>query len=226
MPDTSHRLVAVEDALRVLDEEGAQSIATLARELGIRRLEARIVLLHAHWHGLVRTTGRDGWELSDRGRQALAGRLDHPSIPASVRALRARASAFAWRRRLRPGYIARGGVPLALGAVVCVAGVAVASSSLPSGPAPPPIAKAHVKRVRHHRRHGSPLGARTVVTRTTIIAPRSFVRPARVTVVAIHSLQKRQTRHHRRALVVGPRQLGANSQQISGVARRHQHKRR
>jgi hypothetical protein len=222
----SNRLVALEDALRVLDEAGPQSITALARELEIRRLEARIVLLHAHWHGLARPASRDLWSISDRGRQALAGQLASPSIPTYVRGLRAHASAFLWRRRLRPGYLARGGVPLALGALVCVAGVAVASSGLPSGPVPPPIAKAQTRHLRHRRHRHFPARTHTLRTPTAITTEHRLERPATVTAVtSTGGIQTQRIRQHRRVLVIGARQLPAGAQRVR-VAARHQRRRR
>jgi hypothetical protein len=118
---------------------------------------------------------------------------------------------------LDPRYLARRGVPLAMGAIVCAGGVAVASSRLESAQGPP-IAPAHVKS-HVHRRHTHARGAETMVfhsttrvhhrTRATLVAAAPRVRHVRVPVV--HQSHRRvqtpcgqhRRGHGRRAGVTG-----------------------
>lgn len=208
-PESPHRLVALEDVLRLLDEAGPASSDALARELGLFRLDARMLLLRAHWYGLVRTSDHGEWAISDRGRELLAGRTNAPGLAAYLARLRASASRFAWRRRLRPGYIARGGVSLGLAAVVCVAGVAVASNSLPTAASPPAVAPTHVKHVRRHRRRIR-VGTQAVLA-TTVVASRS-VEPTgvqvTVTPIAAAPRQRIQVRTRRHAATSGHMRVG------------------
>ena len=205
MPESKrpHRLIAVEDVLRVLDAAGPLSIDAIARRLELDQLEARMVLLHAHWHGLVRANRGGEWTISERGRDVLVGQVGRRSLATSVRGLRAAAAAEAWRRRLRPAYIARGGLPLALGAVVCVAGVAVASSSLPTG-GPPSLPAPHVKRIRHHRHRHVRLERRTLYRTTVITTQHRLERSGlTVTVTRVPSVQQQLVGQHRRTLATG-----------------------
>ncbi len=154
MPEngTSHRLVGLQDALRVLDRAGPVSSAALAHELGLHRLEVRMMMLQAHWYGLVRATNRGEWAISQRGREALAGRAAPPSIPEQLRTARAAVSGYRWRRRWRLAYLTSGSVPVMLGVLICAAAsAAVATNSVPIL-APPP---AQVRPHRHHHHHGT-----------------------------------------------------------------------
>jgi hypothetical protein len=218
--ELSHRLVALEDVLRLLDEAGALPSDVLARKLKLRRLEVRMVLLHAHWHGLVRAS-RDGeWTITELGHQALAGELAGPGLGAQLSSLRARASAFAWRRRLRPGYVARGGVSLALAAVVCVAGVAVASSNLPTfgPPALPPVH--HLKRSGHHHRRHLNLTRHTLYTATAITSRVQLERSRlTVTVTRLASLPARRVRERAHTPASGCRRRQAGCRTARGSGR-------
>jgi hypothetical protein len=215
--DTSDRLVAVEDVLRLLDEAGPLRGDALARALELHRLEARMVLLHAHWHGLVHA-GRGGeWAISERGRRALAGELTRPGLVAYLSGLRASASALLWRRRLRPGYIARGGVSLGLATVVAVAGVAVASSSLPIT-GPPTVPAVHAKHSRRHRHRHGRLAAHTLLTSTVVIASRRIERSRPVvTVIPAQSIHRLGRNH--------PLAFRVSTQRRHGSGR-HQHRHR
>jgi hypothetical protein len=207
----SHRLVAVEDVLRLLDEAEPLSSDAIARRLELGRLEARMVLLQAHWHGLVHASRRGEWTISERGRQALAGELIRPTIPEYLTRLRVSASELVWRRRLRPGHIARGGVSLALGAAVCVAGVAVASSSLPiSGP--PTIPQSHVRHARHHRHRRTRFG-QTALASTVVTTSRPIVSVVR-------------TPSPRHQLAQGNQRARKTSTQRARTSARHQHRHR
>ena len=181
----SNRLVAIDDVLRVLAEAGPLSDERLSRELGLQRLEARLIVLHAHWHGLVRTTDSGEWAITERGLEELSGDGARPNIAAYVQSARASVSALAWRQRLRPGYIARGGVSLALATVVCIAGVAVASSNLPNTIAGPPV---HVKRITHHRPRLIRLRGHVLIEATVNLTHRRLER-SRVLVTVSHVAQ-------------------------------------
>jgi hypothetical protein len=191
----SQRLVTLNDVLEVLTETGPLSSDALARRLRLSRLDARLVLVDAHAHGLVRTTARGQWELSVRGREALAMEL-HPdrravseprrrwSTASYLQGLRPSGGASRLLGALNPRHFARRGLPLALGAIVCAGGVAVASSRLESSPPPPVAATTHAKPAKHvrhaHRRsaqHAVLLGTATIHhrRRSTRVAATPFV---------------------------------------------------
>ena len=205
------RLVSVQDALRVLREAGPMSSDALARELSLRRLEARMILLHAHWHGLVQASRGGEWSISERGQEALAGRPTRPGLGEQLSGVRASLSALAWRRRLRPAYIARGGLPLALGAVVCAAGVAVASSNLPIA-GPPSVGSTHVKRVRHHRQRHIRLERRTLVGAIVVLS-QVRIEPSKVTVTVapVRAVHRQTVRRPHRTLTTTCRKHQASS---------------
>lgn len=154
-------MVALDDVLGALTEAGPLSTDALARELRLSRLDARLMLVDAHAHGLVRTNSRGEWAISDLGQEAIttgledsggAARPQHDrwSIAAYLQRLRASGGLTRWVGALRPRYLARRGLPLAMGAIVCAGGVAVASSRL-EGAEGPPVAATHVKAPTHRR---------------------------------------------------------------------------
>jgi hypothetical protein len=171
----STRLVAHKDVLGALEQEGPLSSEALAHRLKLNRLDARLVLVDAHAHGLVRTNNRGDWTITDVGREALtvdrAGddRADRHENGRRSAPYRQRLQAFLmgsrWREALRPRYLARHGLPLALGTIVCAGGVAVASSRLESSAGPvvattnvkagAPGRHAHVRHTRHLPRSGA-----------------------------------------------------------------------
>jgi hypothetical protein len=203
--ENPHRLVALEDVLRLLDEAGPLSSDQLARELGLLALDARILMLRAHWQGMVRTTSGRQWAISDRGREVLAGNAASPSISAHIQRLRAAASGLVWRQRLRPRYVARGGVSLALAAVVCLAGVAVASNTLPLSSGPPALPAPHVKHVTHRPRRRLSAQRRFVVSQT-VITSRHYERSrVYVTVTRARGLDLLRISKHRHTSGAGQR---------------------
>jgi hypothetical protein len=154
-------LVAHKDVLGILEQSGPLSSDAVARRLRLNRLDARLVLVDAHAHGLVRTNSRGDWAITDRGHDALTegleddgrfGRQDDARgvAPYSQR-LREFGAGSRWRQVLDPRYLARRGVPLALGAIVCAGGVAVASSRLEGSAGPPVVANTNVKSAPHVR---------------------------------------------------------------------------
>ena len=160
--DMTGRLVELEDVLGALSDAGPVSIDELALRLGLNRLDARIVLLDAHAHGLVCTTSRGDWAISDRGREALAMRAAQNKrglrtgsfVQGLGLALRLRAcfEGFPWHLGLRPRHLGRRGVALALALLVGVGGVAVASGRL-GVPAIAPDDASTITKPRVHIRH-------------------------------------------------------------------------
>ena len=159
----SHRFVALEDVLRALEQSGPLSTGALARRLRLNRLDARLVLVDAHAHGLVRTTGRGDWAITGRGREALTTELGIARRPGRAEEswwrptphlgrIRGFAIGSRWRELLHPRYLARRGLPLALGAIACAGGVAVASSRL-EGSAPAPVLATTNANAPPHSRH-------------------------------------------------------------------------
>ena len=67
----STRLVALKDVLGALEQTGPQSSDALARRLRLNRLDARLMLVDAHAHGLVRANMRGHWAITQLGREAL-----------------------------------------------------------------------------------------------------------------------------------------------------------
>lgn len=158
-----HTLVALDDVLGALAERGPLSSEELARRLGLTRLDARMVLVDAHAHGLVGTNNRGQWEISDDGRDALMagaaqGLSDKNRLAAgqanrwALLAARFQRPRPSWPPRLRPRHLGRGSVALALGMLVSAGGVAVANSGLPSFSSPPVITATHSKPRAHGRR--------------------------------------------------------------------------
>ncbi len=151
----SQRFVALKDVLGALEQAGPLSSDVLAHRLRLSRLDARLVLVDAHAHGLVRTDSRGNWAITDVGHEALT--MDLADAGSAVRhedgwrsAHRlARFQAFwagsRWREVLHPRYLARHGLALALGTIVCAGGVAVASSRLESSAGGPAVATTNVK---------------------------------------------------------------------------------
>jgi hypothetical protein len=160
-------LVALKDVLGALEQEGPLSSDALARRLRLNRLDARMVLVDAHAHGLVRANSRGDWAITHLGRDALTMDLEEDRLTARhedsrwsvapyLQRLRAFASGARWREVLHPRYLARHGLPLALGTIVCAGGVAVASSRLeneasPVLPATNTTAAAHGGHANTHR---------------------------------------------------------------------------
>jgi len=176
----SQRFVALKDVLGALEQAGPLSSDALARRLRLSRLDARLVLVDAHAHGLVRTDSRGDWAITDVGCQALTidlGEDGHAdphedgwrSAPYLSR-LQAFWASSRWREVLHPRYLARHGLPLALGTIVCAGGVAVASSRLESSAGGPVVATSKVK-VAAHGRHTHARAARHV-TRSSAVALR------------------------------------------------------
>lgn len=164
----STRLVALKDVLGALEQAGPLSSGALARRLRLNRLDARLVLVDAHAHGLVRTNSRGDWAITHLGREALttdlaedrlAGRHQdsRSSVAHYLQQLRAFATGARWREVLHPRYLARRGVPLALGTIVCAGGVAVASSRLESsgGPVLPATNTTATVQARHAHTYGA-----------------------------------------------------------------------
>jgi hypothetical protein len=178
----SQRLVALDDVLRALTEGGPLSTDALARELRLSRFDARLVLVDAHAHGFVRTNSRGEWAISDLGHEALRTGFEHlgpvarvqpdgSGIAGYLQRLRASGALTRWVAGLHPRYLARRGVPLAMGAIVCAGGVAVASSRL-EGPEGPPVQVPHLKAPTHRRSHAS-------VTRSTVLPITTHTRTRR-----------------------------------------------
>lgn len=140
---THHTLVALQDVLGALDQDGPLSSDELARQLGLTRFDARMVLVDAHAHGLVRINGRSQWAITKPGREALAAEPEP----------RPRDRAPAWQERLRPAYLGRWGLALAAGLAVSAGGVAVANSGLPSFSGPPSVVPAAHGKAKVRRRH-------------------------------------------------------------------------
>ena len=199
----SHRLVALDDVLRTLTEAGPLPTDALAHKLRLSKFDARLVLVDAHAHGLVSTNWRGEWMISELGREALEAELrDRPhaarapqnrwGIPAYRQRLSASGVMSRWLEALNPRYLARRGLPLAMGAIVCAGGVAVASSRLESATQAPAIVSTHVK-THKHRQHTGAGGAQTVVlrhvtgtrhrTRSTLVARAPRVHRVAVPVV-------------------------------------------
>jgi hypothetical protein len=65
--------VGLEEVLARLKDRGPLSTSAIAREFGLNALDARILLLDAHLHGLVIRNDWEEWALSSRGREALLG---------------------------------------------------------------------------------------------------------------------------------------------------------
>jgi hypothetical protein len=172
---TPHRLVGLEDALRVLDCAGPVSNADLAHELGLHGLEVRLVMLQAHWHGLVRTTHRGDWAISDRGREALADGAAPPPFTEALKVARAALSGRRWRTRWRLAYLTSGGVPIVLGVLVCAAAsAAVATNNVPILSPPPAQLAPH----RHHHHHRRVRRVRTAARARPRVRGRHIERPA------------------------------------------------
>ncbi len=159
----SQRFVALKDVLGALEQAGPLSSDALAHRLRLNKLDARLVLVDAHTHGLVRTNTRGDWAITDLGREAMTMDFadDRPperqedswwSAAPYLQRLRAFGAGSRWREVLHPRYLARRGVPLAVGAIVCAGGVAVASSRLESSSAGPVVPTTNVKAAAHGRR--------------------------------------------------------------------------
>jgi hypothetical protein len=162
----SQRLVALNDVLGALDQTGPLSSDALARRLRLSKFDARLVLVDAHAHGLVRTNGRGDWAITDRGRDALTpdvadDRRDEGwwTVTPYWQRLRALGAGARWREVLHPRYLARRGLPLALSTIVCAGGVAVASSRLEGSAGPPVVATTNLKAAAHGR-HAHARGTR------------------------------------------------------------------
>jgi hypothetical protein len=186
----SQRFVALEDVLRALEQAGPLSSDALARRLRLNRLDARLVLVDAHAHGLVRTTGRGDWAITAGGREALAEELGEGRHPRHaeeswwrpgpyLERIRAFTIGSSWRGVFRPRYLARRGLPVALGTIACAGGVAVASSGL-EGAAPAPIIATPKAKAPAHTRHAHAPVARHFVA-TGVIATHRHSRSALVT---------------------------------------------
>jgi hypothetical protein len=65
-------LVGLEDVLATLDGGAPLSTTQIAREFGLNPLDARILMLHAHVHGLVRRTDCGEWAITHEGRAAVS----------------------------------------------------------------------------------------------------------------------------------------------------------
>lgn len=207
----SQRFVALNDVLGALDQTGPLSSDALARRLRLSKLDARLVLVDAHAHGLVRTNGRGDWAITDRGRDALTTEIedDRPdeswwSLDPYWQRLRALAAGARWREVLHPRYLARRGVPLALGTIVCAGGVAVASSRLEGSAAPPVVATTNLKAA--HGRHAHARGTRHI-TRFSALSLRHHGRSTLVSTTGqIHHVSGRIVRQSTRPGTSGCRQ--------------------
>lgn len=65
-------LVGLDEVLAKLGEHGPLSTAEIAGEFGLNPLDARILMLHAHVHSLVRRTDWGEWAITAHGREAVA----------------------------------------------------------------------------------------------------------------------------------------------------------
>jgi hypothetical protein len=173
-------LVALKDVLGALEQGGPLSSDALARRLRLNKLDARLVLVDAHAHGLVRANSRGDWAITHQGREALTVDLaddrladrheDSPwRMAPYLQRLRAFATGARWREVLHPRYLARRGVPLALGTIVCAGGVAVASSRLEGSAGP--VLPATNSTAATHGRHAHTHAARHL-TRSSAISLR------------------------------------------------------
>jgi hypothetical protein len=68
----TRRLVGLDEVLRVLADEGPLPSEAIARRFKLTPLDARILMLRAHAHSLVRTTRRGEWDITDRGCRAIS----------------------------------------------------------------------------------------------------------------------------------------------------------
>jgi hypothetical protein len=218
----STRLVALKDVLGALEQTGPQSSDALARRLRLNRLDARLMLVDAHAHGLVRANMRGHWAITQLGREALrtdladerpADRHEHSSwsVAPYLQRLRALGIGSGWREVLRPRYLARHGLPLALGTIVCAGGVAVASSRLESSPGPPVVPATKVKPAAQGR-HTHAQGTRYLAGSGTI-ARRHHRRSTLV------STSGRTRQLHRHLVRQSPRHLVTQCRQRQSASR-------
>lgn len=148
-------LVGIREVLVRLRDRGPQPTSAIAHEFGLNPLDARILLLDAHLHGLVIRNDWGEWAISQRGREAISTGTDE-SLDAPRPAPVTRQRSELWRR------VPRRTVLVGASAVVCGlgAGVAIGFVNSASGPPQAPAnerAEAFVPghRVARHVRHGS-----------------------------------------------------------------------
>ena len=205
-----HTLVALHDVLGALVEDGPLSSEELAQQLGLTRFDARLVLVDAHAHGLVRTNHRGQWDITEPGREALTAAGRPPQRPQQ-----------AWHARLRPAYLGRRGLPIAVGLIVSAGGVAVANSGLPSFSGPPVIASTHAK-ARSHARHHRVVSRRRFRTYYAVTGPRRHISRTRLigTLRQAHRLPRWRpyVPHRLVTLACRPSSVGAR---VSGRRTRH-----
>jgi hypothetical protein len=98
----SRMLVGLDEVLARLKDRGPLPIDAVAREFGLNPLDARILLLDAHLHGLVIRNDWGEWALSARGREAVLegeNELIAESQPVHDRRLWAARELASYRRR-------------------------------------------------------------------------------------------------------------------------------
>lgn len=72
-------LVGLDEVLVRLKERGPLPTREIAHQFGLNSLDARILMLDAHLHGLVIRNDWDEWALSARGREAVNEREARPA---------------------------------------------------------------------------------------------------------------------------------------------------
>ncbi len=144
-------LVGIEEVLVRLKDRGPQSTNAVAQAFGLKPLDARILLLDAHLHGLVIRNDWGEWAISSRGREALA--TGHESLGSRPRVTVARTSTRShsdiWQR------VPRRSIAVGASAVVCglAAGVAIGFVNSAGGPAPSPVNQRSERFLAAHGRH-------------------------------------------------------------------------
>ena len=74
--EITHRLIGLDEVLRALADEGPLPSEAIAYRFKLNSLDTRILMLHAHAHGLVCTTHRAEWGITNRGCNAMSP--NHP----------------------------------------------------------------------------------------------------------------------------------------------------
>jgi hypothetical protein len=149
-------LVGIKEVLVRLRERGPQSTTAIAEEFDLNPLDARILLLDAHLHGLVIRNDWGEWAISQRGREAISVGARHSIDSSRPISVRARRRADFWRRApSRAVLVGASAVMCGLGA-----GVAIGFMNSGGGAAGAPAneqagAFAPGHRFGRHVRHGS-----------------------------------------------------------------------
>ena len=131
-------LVGIEEVLVRLRDKGPQPTSAIAHDFGLNPLDARILLLDAHLHGLVVRNDWGEWAISARGRDALTTVVDeqlasHRRVHANGRPAQ-QSGAQSWRRGPRRAVL------VSAAAAVCgvLVGVAIGLANSSGGPAQAP----------------------------------------------------------------------------------------